>query len=328
MLKNSKGSINLLERPNAISSIYKIDSCGITNVSVFSSNFLEVICLTVHMNLSHTQLPFVICLADDYAGSCLQVCKHAFAFSPVYAEDAPVRLPFREFVLGIGKKTCHVLKFFLRLGFVLSVWLLIIPFITFWIWRLAFVRSFSEANRLFLSHMSFTVILTDCLHGFLLSASIVFIFLGATSLRDYFRHVREAQGHDLDREDEGDRNGARAVRRPLGQANRNLLADGNVDDVGEAQGIAAAGQLIRRAENVAAQWERQAARLEVHVDQIFDGLDDADGAEDVPFDELVGMQGPVFHLVENAFTVSIYLSFAETSFFIPISHLIPPPNYH
>jgi E3 ubiquitin-protein ligase MARCH6 len=49
----------------------------------------------------------------------------------------------------------------------------------------------------------------------------------------------------------------------------------------------------------------QAARLEAHVEQMFDGLDDADGAEDVPFDELVGMQGPVFHLVENAFTVSL-----------------------
>ncbi|KAL2939365.1 putative E3 ubiquitin ligase SUD1 [Bienertia sinuspersici] len=249
-----------------------------------------------------------------------EVCKHAFAFSPVYAEDAPVRLPFREFVLGIGKKTCHVLKFFLRLGFVLSVWLLIIPFITFWIWRLAFVRSFSEATHLFLSHMSFTIILTDCLHGFLLSASIVFIFLGATSLRDYFRHVREAQGHDLDREDEGDRNGARPVRRPIGQANRNMLADGNVDDGGDGQGIAAAGQLIRRAENVAAQWERQAARLEVHVDQIFDGLDDADGAEDVPFDELVGMQGPVFHLVENAFTVlASNLIFLGVVIFAPFS---------
>ncbi|CAO2813944.1 unnamed protein product [Amaranthus hypochondriacus] len=241
-------------------------------------------------------------LSHSNARQC-EVCKHAFSFSPVYADDAPTRLPFREFVFGIGKKTCHVLKFFLRLGFVLSVWLLIIPFITFWIWRLAFVRSFSDANRLFLSHMSFTPILTDCLHGFLLSASIVFIFLGATSLRDYFRHVREAQGHDADREVEGDRNGGRAVRRPLGQVNRNLLADGNVDDVGEAPGIAGANQLIRRAEHLAADWERRAARLEVQVDQIFDGLDDADGADDVPFDELVGMQGPVFHLVENAFTV-------------------------
>ncbi|XP_074275538.1 putative E3 ubiquitin ligase SUD1 [Silene latifolia] len=250
-----------------------------------------------------------------------EVCKHPFAFSPVYAEDAPSRLPFREFVLGIGKKTCHVLKFFLRLGFVLSVWLLIIPFITFWIWRLAFVRKFSEANRLFISHMSLTMILTDCLHGFLLSASIVFIFLGATSLRDYFRHMRELGAQDVEREDEGDRNGARPVRRPVVPPNRNLAVDGNVDEVAGGQGIAGAGQLIRRnAENVAAQWERQAARLEAHVEQMFDGLDDADGAEDVPFDELVGMQGPVFHLVENAFTVlASNMIFLGVVIFIPFS---------
>ncbi|GAB4838711.1 Probable E3 ubiquitin ligase sud1 [Ancistrocladus abbreviatus] len=250
-----------------------------------------------------------------------EVCKHAFSFSPVYADNAPARLPFQEFVVGIAMKACHVLKFFLRLSFVLSVWLLIIPFITFWIWRLAFVRSFSEANRLFISHMSTTVILTDCLHGFLLSASIVFIFLGATSLRDYFRHLRDLGGQDAEREEEGDRNGVRAARRPPGQVDRNLAGDGNGEDVPGAQGIAGAGQMIRRnAENVAAQWERQAARLEAHVEQMFDGLDDADGAEDVPFDELVGMQGPVFHLVENAFTVlASNMIFLGVVIFVPFS---------
>lgn len=218
-------------------------------------------------------------------------------------------------------KACHVLQFFLRLSFVLSVWLLIIPFITFWIWRLAFVRSFGEAQTLFLSHLSTAVILTDCLHGFLLSASIVFIFLGATSLRDYFRHLREIGGQDADREDEVDRNGARIARRAPGQANRNVNGDGNGEDAGGAQGIAGAGQVIRRnAENVAARWEMQAARLEAHVEQMFDGLDDADGAEDVPFDELVGMQGPVFHLVENAFTVlASNMIFLGVVIFVPFS---------
>ncbi|KAL1290505.1 hypothetical protein HN51_058991 [Arachis hypogaea] len=250
-----------------------------------------------------------------------EVCKHAFSFSPVYAENAPARLPFQEFVVGMAMKACHVLQFFLRLSFVLSVWLLIIPFITFWIWRLAFVRSFSEAQRLFLSHLSTAVILTDCLHGFLLSASIVFIFLGATSLRDYFRHLREIGGQDADREDEVDRNGARIARRAPGQANRNINGDGNGEDAGGAQGIAGAGQVIRRnAENVAARWEMQAARLEAHVEQMFDGLDDADGAEDVPFDELVGMQGPVFHLVENAFTVlASNMIFLGVVIFVPFS---------
>ncbi|XP_054787263.1 probable E3 ubiquitin ligase SUD1 isoform X2 [Prosopis cineraria] len=250
-----------------------------------------------------------------------EVCKHAFSFSPVYAENAPARLPFQEFVVGMAMKACHVLQFFLRLSFVLSVWLLIIPFITFWIWRLAFVRSFGEAQRLFLSHLSTAVILTDCLHGFLLSASIVFIFLGVTSLRDYFRHLREIGGQDVDREDEVDRNGARIARRPAGQANRNVAGDGNVEDAGGVQGIVVAAQAPRRnAENVAARWEMQAQRLEAHVEQIFDGLDDADGAEDVPFDELVGMQGPVFHLVENAFTVlASNMIFLGAVIFVPFS---------
>ncbi|KAF9601697.1 hypothetical protein IFM89_022117 [Coptis chinensis] len=241
-----------------------------------------------------------------------EVCKHPFSFSPVYAENAPTRLPFQEFLVGMGMKGCRVLQFILRLAFVLSVWLLIIPFITFWIWRLSFVRSFSEAHRLFLSHVSTTVILTDCLHGFLLSASIVFIFLGATSLRDYFRHLREigGGGQDVERDD-----GARAARRPPVVANR--MDD--VENVGGGQGIVGAGEMIRRnAENVAARLEMQAARLEAQVEQMFDGLDDVDGAEDVPFDELVGMQGPVFHLVENAFTV-----LASNLIFLGVVILIP-----
>ncbi|ESQ33324.1 hypothetical protein EUTSA_v10022448mg [Eutrema salsugineum] len=87
---------------------------------------------------------------------------------------------------------CRVLQFFLRLISVLSLCLLTIPFITCWIWRLAFVRSFGEAQSLFfLSHISTTVILTDCLLGFLLSTCIFFIFRGATSLRGHFRHLRE-----------------------------------------------------------------------------------------------------------------------------------------
>ncbi|KAD2394342.1 hypothetical protein E3N88_41319 [Mikania micrantha] len=226
-----------------------------------------------------------------------EVCKHPFSFSPVYAENAPAKLPFQEFVVGISLKAIHALQFFLRLTFVLSVWLVVIPFITFWIWRFSFVRSFGEAQRLFLSHIYATLFLTDCLHGFLLSASIVFIFLGATSLRDYFHHLREIEGP------EGDRNGARVARRPL---NRNL-------------GRENAGNIIRRnAEDVAARLEMQAARLEAHVEQIFDGFDGGDGAEDVPFDELVGMQGPLSHLLENASTV-----LASNMIFIGVMILFP-----
>ncbi|KAH7307266.1 hypothetical protein KP509_22G052000 [Ceratopteris richardii] len=260
-----------------------------------------------------------------------EVCKHPFVFSPVYAENAPSRLSFREFLLGLAVKGGRGMHFFLRLAFVLSVWLVFIPFTTFWIWRFTFVRSLSEMQRLFISRMTPTLLFTDCLHGFLLSAGIVFIFLGATSLREYFRHLREVGGHDaVDGDDDvidrrpGVRGGRRQAQAAPGERLEGgppAVAPGGVNrEVGLGQGLAAgAGLLIRRnAENVAARLEMQAARLEAHVEQMFDGADDVDGAEDVPFDELVGMQGPVFHLLENAFTV-----LASNAIFLGLVALLP-----
>ncbi|CAM6094443.1 unnamed protein product [Calypogeia fissa] len=261
-----------------------------------------------------------------------EVCKHAFAFSPVYAENAPSRLPFQELLLGMALKAARGLRFFMRLMFVLSVWLLFIPFTTFWIWRFTFVRSFSEAHKLFISRCTPGLLLTDCLHGFLLSAGIVFIFLGATSLREYFRHLRELGGQEGERAEEGadrGRAGRQVARDVHGVLGRGAAADlqeplmqpgGLNGDLGPGQGLAAgAGQLIRRnAENVAARLELQAARLEAHVEQMFDAVEDPDGAEDVPFDELVGMQGPVFHLIENAITV-----LASNAIFLALVALVP-----
>ncbi|KAL0348344.1 UNVERIFIED_CONTAM: putative E3 ubiquitin ligase SUD1 [Sesamum angustifolium] len=178
-----------------------------------------------------------------------EVCKHPFSFSPVYADNAPARLPFQEFIIGIAMKACHVLQFFITLDIYENL-----------------------EDRMLTEKM------------------------------------KEIEMELVLQEDK------------VAQANRNIVVDGNGED-GGAPGVVVAGQMIRRnAENVAARWEMQAARLEAHVEQMFDGLDDADGAEDVPFDELVGMQGPVFHLVENAFTVlASNMIFLGVIIFVPFS---------
>ncbi|XP_024527152.1 probable E3 ubiquitin ligase SUD1 [Selaginella moellendorffii] len=223
-----------------------------------------------------------------------EVCKHQFSFSPVYAEDAPTRLPVTELVYGMVAKAGRGLRFFSRLVLVLSVWLLFIPFTTFWIWRMTFVRGLGDAQKLFVTRfLTPAFLFADCLNGFLISAGIVFIFLGATSLREYFRHIREVAGQEADRQQQAP------------PAN----GDGGA---GQGQGLAAgAGEIIRRnAENVA-------ARIEAHVEQMFEA-DDPDGAEDVPFDELVGMQGPIHHLIENAVTV-----LASNAIFLGIVAFVP-----
>ncbi|CDY51956.1 BnaA08g11620D [Brassica napus] len=96
-----------------------------------------------------------------------------------------------QFVVGIAMKflRLRVSHASLRLSLVLLACLLTVSFITFWTWRLAFVKSFGEARRLFLSHMSTVLVLTDCLLGFLLSATIIFILRKAASLRNFFRNL-------------------------------------------------------------------------------------------------------------------------------------------
>ncbi|XP_076956303.1 putative E3 ubiquitin ligase SUD1 isoform X2 [Bidens hawaiensis] len=233
-------------------------------------------------------------LDHSHARRC-EVCKHRFSFSHVYAENAPGRLSFQEFVIGMTMKVYSVKRFFIFFMFVISKSLIIIPFITFWIWRFSFIRSVNEARRLFSSRMSTAHILTDCLHGFLLSASIAFIFLLATLLRGYFRHLRGLGAQEENREEELDRNGARLARR---QVNRNAAGEGNDEDAGGAHGVGVAGQFFIRGDagNVEARWEMQGARFEAEVGLMHGGFDDDDdGAED--------MQGLVIQLAKNAFTV-------------------------
>ncbi|KAI3902516.1 hypothetical protein MKW92_034436 [Papaver armeniacum] len=65
-----------------------------------------------------------------------EVCKHKYSVRRVYAENTPTRLPLREFVSGIPVKACHVVLFCLRICVSVLNQLLVLPFISFWMWRL------------------------------------------------------------------------------------------------------------------------------------------------------------------------------------------------
>ncbi|KAI3860979.1 hypothetical protein MKW92_046651 [Papaver armeniacum] len=88
-----------------------------------------------------------------------EVCKHKYSVRRVYAENTPTRLPLREFVSGIPVKACHVVLFCLRICVSVLNQLLVLPFISFWMWRLCLRENLSEAKELlvhgFMSPSSF-----------------------------------------------------------------------------------------------------------------------------------------------------------------------------
>lgn len=222
-------------------------------------------------------------------------------FSPIYAKDAPARLPLREFVTVIALKVFNLMKIFLHSAFSFSVYFLLISFGTYWIWQLAFVRSLSEAQKIFSSNVSTKMIATNCFHGYLLSGIIKFVFLGFTFLRDFFIRLCNLRRRNLEGEN-GDRDGVHAGRRPPENADR--------DFVGGGEGIAGAGLIIgRNADNIAVWLEVLAAQLEGRVARIFGGPNGVGVIELFPFDLIVHLQVPIFRVLEDSCSVSMQILF-------------------
>jgi len=93
----------------------------------------------------------------------LQLCKHEFVFTPVYAKDAPTRLPWAELLTGLIKRAVGGVRVAHRVWVVALVWLIFVPWITCLAWRLAFVRSLDDVSRLLRERWNVLAIATDCI---------------------------------------------------------------------------------------------------------------------------------------------------------------------
>ncbi|XP_062195564.1 probable E3 ubiquitin ligase SUD1 isoform X2 [Phragmites australis] len=77
-----------------------------------------------------------------------EVCKRVISIAPVYAANAPARLPVSEFMLGLANKLLGWLLLLLSLLFSIYVWEFVMPLTTVWVWRLAFSRTFAQVRHL------------------------------------------------------------------------------------------------------------------------------------------------------------------------------------
>ncbi|KAL9545879.1 hypothetical protein MBANPS3_006933 [Mucor bainieri] len=67
-----------------------------------------------------------------------ELCEHPFTFTPVYRQDMPEVLPPTLFIQQLRKKLAFAITTTLRAILVSSIWLILLPYFTIWIWRLYF----------------------------------------------------------------------------------------------------------------------------------------------------------------------------------------------
>ncbi|CAO2210473.1 unnamed protein product [Urochloa humidicola] len=86
--------------------------------------------------------------SPEAASSTCEVCKRAISIAPVYAANAPARLPLPEFMLGLASKFMAWLLLLLSLLFAVCVWEFLMPLTTLWVWRLALSRTLAQVRHL------------------------------------------------------------------------------------------------------------------------------------------------------------------------------------
>ena len=211
--------------------------------------------------------------------SC-ELCKHPFDFTPIYSPDTPTMLPPHELLRGLLGRMRGSMRFLGRLVVVICVWLVFIPATTCWISRFFLLRNPIEQSAISISEYRLTSLPGDCVYGAFLSVAIVLVLVGIASLRDFVLNGDE-EWEEFPPQD-ADPQAAQAEARPAGEA----AGEGGAD----------------RAQPAAAEGDEAGFAMGFDIgigDEM--GLD-ADGQE-IPFDELVGMTGPLQHLIENVLTV-------------------------
>ncbi|CAM9933815.1 unnamed protein product, partial [Heterosigma akashiwo] len=131
------------------------------------------------------------CLSQwlDHSGKdkC-ELCRHVFQFQPKYAEDMPQKLPTSLVVWTVLKKIIlDWLPLVARLLLSAILWLLFVPFVTCWLYRVWIHRSRVLLPELFMERLTWEAVWSDIISGLIVVAAIMLSFLSLMSFADFLR---------------------------------------------------------------------------------------------------------------------------------------------
>ncbi|KAJ3147104.1 hypothetical protein HDU86_008100 [Geranomyces michiganensis] len=67
-----------------------------------------------------------------------EICNYPFSFTSIYSEHAPERISIPFFLTVISRRLLSLARLYLRAFLAASIWLVGVPYITVWIWRMHF----------------------------------------------------------------------------------------------------------------------------------------------------------------------------------------------
>ncbi|XP_052230850.1 E3 ubiquitin-protein ligase MARCHF6-like isoform X2 [Dreissena polymorpha] len=117
-----------------------------------------------------------------------ELCKHRFAFTPIYSPDMPKRLPIKDILSGLLASVGKAVRYWFHYTLVTFAWLGVVPLTACRIYRCLFTGSVSSLLTLPLDMLSTENLASDCFHGCFVVACTLCAFISLVWLREQILH--------------------------------------------------------------------------------------------------------------------------------------------
>lgn len=180
-----------------------------------------------------------------------ELCKHRFAFTPIYSPDMPSRLPIQDICAGLLTSVGTAIRYWFHYTLVAFAWLGVVPLTACRIYKCLFTGSVSSLLTLPLDMLSTENLLADCLQGCFVVTCTLCAFISLVWLREQIVHGgapqwleqhqpqpanAAGQGHEAPAADQGVANEAPAAQPAPPDPPAQNEAEPEPPDVGPDQG--------------------------------------------------------------------------------------------
>ncbi|XP_068787512.1 E3 ubiquitin-protein ligase MARCHF6 isoform X6 [Struthio camelus] len=257
-----------------------------------------------------------------------ELCKHRFAFTPIYSPDMPSRLPIQDIFAGLVTSIGTAIRYWFHYTLVAFAWLGVVPLTACRIYKCLFTGSVSSLLTLPLDMLSTENLLADCLQGCFVVTCTLCAFISLVWLREQIVHGGAPQW--LEQNQQQPLNGA-------GQQNEaQAVANGDVENAMLDQPANPAAENVVVGENPDIQEEQVDEEEEDNEDEedavVEDAADANNGAQDdmnwnalewdraaeeLTWERMLGLDGSLVFLEHVFWVVSLNTLFILVFAFCP-----------